>query len=739
MKSRDDERLIVYLGGSPDPELRAVPGGIELRIDASRVFALAHYRTLRSVAGIELREDGGKSIALIRLTCDCDAKPGHSGSIFTLDLRAKDAAAKSADQHPKAAPPGKAATAGGKGAGSHAASELEGLRDALAARLASLNAPPAGAQPAAAAASANPPGPGAAATQDAASTPPRPACPPSFDMATWKGDAGFADRLVQLRARAAEAHEAAPAMATLAEFYLGNGLAAEALSAVQQAQIAEGQDADRLRLARIADVAHLLRREPIAVASPLLAEPADCARADLPLWRALEAAAAHDAKAVAREAEAAQGVLRNVPEPLLQLFAFAIAEAADDNLGVLRAMASAVRNTAIGGPEEEAARFLVQARIARAEGDAADAAAFLTRAAAHDRTLPGATAKVELAALQAMRDGPDAAPAEMVLADAARVYRSDSLGQTAATYLAEQRLRHGDYAAALAVADASAGPVATRRTDSRGAALAARILRKLLVEPAAGAAAAPGSAAPAAGPSPAERLALYWRYEGYATPGVQGDDIRLGAARIMLAEDLPAPALELLETVAASPEAMLLRATAEARAGDPAAALVMVQAMPQGDEVHRIAADALSRMGRPGDAAQQLEGMAGVADRVRRTSLLAAATDWPATEAACDALLHDPALAGAARRQVADRYSLALALDGGKADPAVTAEPGSLAAGVLAALPDAGSDAAADAGSDAANDPAADRYDALGRMRSALAHARQIEMLLPSTETKRGS
>lgn len=566
-------------------------------------------------------------------------------------------------------------------------------------------------------------------------------------MAAWKGDGAYADRLLQLRARAAEAHEAAPAMATLAEFYLGNGLAAEALSTIQQAQIVEGQDADQTRLARIADIAHLLRREPIAVASPLLADPPDCARSDLPLWRALAAAGTHDAKAVGREAVAAQGVLRNVPEPLLQLFAFAIAEAAADDLGVLHAMASAVRNTAVGIPEDESARFLMQARIARAEGDAADAAAFLARAAAHDDTVPGATAKVELAALRAMHDGPDAAGAEMVLADVARVYRADALGQTAATYLAEQRLRHGDYAAALAVADASAGPVAARRTDSRGAALAARILRKLLVDAPAAPTAAPASAAPAPGPSPAERLALYWRYEGYATPGVQGDDIRLGAARIMLAEDLPAPALELLETVAASPDAMLLRATAEARAGDPAAALVMVQALPQGDEVHRIAADALSRMGRPGDAAQQLDGMAGVADQVRRTALLAAATDWPATEAACDALLHDPALAGAARRQVADRYSLALALAGGKADPTVTAEPGSLAAGVLAALPgagpDAGSDAGSNAGSDAGpavgNDPGASRSDALARMRGALARTRQIEKLLPSTETNRGS
>jgi hypothetical protein len=338
-----------------------------------------------------------------------------------------------------------------------------------------------------------------------------------------------------------------------------------------------------------------------------------------------------------------------------------------------------------------------------------------------------------------MQDGPDAAAAEMVLADVARVYRADALGQTAATYLAEQRLRHGDYAAALAVADASAGPVATRRTDSRGAALAARILRKLLVDAPAAPAGAPASAAPAPGPGPAERLALYWRYEGYATPGVPGDDIRLGAARIMLAEDLPSPALELLEVVAASPEAMLLRATAEARAGDPAAALVMVQAMPQGDEVRRIAADALSRMGRPGDAAQQLAGVAGIDDQIRRTALLAAATDWPAAASACDALLHDPALAGAARRQVADRYSLALALAGGKADPTVTAEPGSLAAGVLAALPDARPDAGPEAGSDAANDPESDRSDQLDRMRNALAHARRIEKLLPSIETNQGS
>jgi hypothetical protein len=505
-------------------------------------------------------------------------------------------------------------------------------------------------------------------------------------------------------------------MAALAEFYLAYGLAAEALTTLQEAQPPQSPDADQPQFARIADIAHLLRREPIAASSTLLADLASCAPVDLPLWRALAAAATHDAKGVARDAEAARAVLSNVPEPLLQLFAFTLAEAADDDVAVLRAMASAVRNTNIDSPEAESARFLIQARIAHAEGDAADEAAFLTRAAAHDGTVPGVTAKVELAALHARQDGPAAAGAEMVLADVARVYRSETVGQTAAAYLAERRLRLGDYATALAVADASAGPVGARRTDSRGAAMAAKILRKLLVEPA-------GNAPPDRG----ERLALYWRYEGYATPGAQGDDIRLGAARAMLAEDMPAAALDLLETIAVSPETMLLRATAEARAGDATAALLMLQALPADDAVHRIMADALLRVGRPNEAAQQLDGLADLSDRVRRTALLVAATDWPAAASACDALLHDPALDGALRHEVADRYSLAAALAGRPADPEVTAEPGSLAASVLPALPTTD------------NDPAADGPASLTSMRSALARARQIETLLPQIDPKQGS
>jgi hypothetical protein len=264
-----------------------------------------------------------------------------------------------------------------------------------------------------------------------------------------------------------------------------------------------------------------------------LTNPAGCQRLDAGLWRAFAAAANCDAEAVARNAEAAQAALRTVPEPLLQIIALRIAEAANDNLGTLRAMAAAMRNAAIEDPVDESARFLLQARIAHLDGDTADEAIFLEHAARNDRTLPGLIAKTQLAELRSMEDGLAGAQSEVVLADIARIYRYEALGQSANEHLAERRLRQGDYAAALSIADETAGPDRARSTESRGAVLAARILRMLLVDP-------PLSNLP----TPAERLALYWRYEGYATPGHRGDDIRLGAARTMLAEDLPAAALD---------------------------------------------------------------------------------------------------------------------------------------------------------------------------------------------------
>jgi hypothetical protein len=179
---------------------------------------------------------------------------------------------------------------------------------------------------------------------------------------------------------------------------------------------------------------------------------------------------------------------------------------------------------------------MLQARIARLTGDADDELAFLERAARYDRTVPGLAAKARLAALRIAGDPPQAARSEAILADIARTYRSESVGQEAAEQYAEHRLHLGDYRSALAIADETAGPASGRSRDSRGAALAARILRILMVE-------APATATL---PEPAARLALYWRYEGYATPGAKGDDIRIGAARIMLAQEVPDPAVEVL-------------------------------------------------------------------------------------------------------------------------------------------------------------------------------------------------
>ena len=130
--------------------------------------------------------------------------------------------------------------------------------------------------------------------------------------------------------------------------------------------------------------------------------------------------------------------------------------------------------------------------------------------------------------------------------------------------------------------------------------MAARILRVLMTGP-----------ADSRLPDPAERTALYWHYDGYATPGAKGDDIRLGAARLMLNQDLGSAALDVLRQlsaeIAATPEARVIRAQAEARAGDPAVALLLAHDLPANNDTRRVAAEALARMGRPGEAAHQLD------------------------------------------------------------------------------------------------------------------------------------
>ena len=625
---------------------------------------------------------------------------------------------------------GKAAPA----ARSSEAEEMARLRVFLTEKLAKLNATPPQVTPPAlpslrsdAAASrpagaAMPDRPSGSATGDAVAQaqpeapggPPLP-CLPRIDASGWRGAGSFAERLVVLRAQEARSQFAVEDVAALAEFYLANGLGHEAMAAATEALTMAASAPARLRLSRDADIGSLIVGETLSPVSPLLA---NCQRPDTPLWRSLAAATASDAEGAARDPEVVAAALRTLPEPLQRELAFRIVAAVGDNLDALRAMAGAMRNATIELPEDEARRFLLQARIADLTGDRAEYAAFLERAARFDMTPAGVTAKARLAAVRAAEGGPAAAHAEAVLIDIARTYRHDALGQQAAEQYAELRLQRHDYATALAIADESAGPRGPQPRESRGAGLVLRILRMLLVDPAS-----------AALPEPNERIALYLRYGGYATPGEKRDDIRLAAARLMLAHRLPDAALDTLrqlsETTAATPEASQMLATAEAFGGDPAKAIDLVKELPDEIAAHRVAAEALRQIRQPLQAAHVLDGAAEIADRERRAGLLFEAEAWPEAASAYAELLRDPLLPATRRNDLATRYALAVAMHGPAENVTVLKLPDAPAR-LLAAVPSAA--AGANPG-----------QPGLRSLRGALERARRIETLLDPPTAHQGS
>lgn len=678
--------------------------------------------------------EGGKAVAEAKT--DTGTRPGTeakaepaSKPVSALKIVASDAAARTvAEAKPETA--AKPATA----TKPNEAEEMARLRAFLTEKLAKLNANPPQVTPSASRAlmsdaAASRPTASKRATQTSSSGPAgsdavMPSGPQSttclarVDASGWRGPGSFTERLVALRFQAARSHSSAEDVATLSEFYLANGLGHEALAAATEALVMDATQQARLRLTRDADIGSLIKGEKLSPDSPLLSNPVDCKRADAVLWRDLAAAAGGDAEGAARDPEMAATALRILPEPLQRELAFRIVGAVGDNLDALRAMAGAMRNETAALPEDEARRFLLQARIADLTGDQAEYPVYLERAARFDMTAPGVIAKSRLAAVRAAEGGPDAAHNEAVLIDIARTYRHDAVGQQAAEQYAKLLLRRHDYASALAIADETAGPHGAQNQQSRGAALVLRVLRALFVDP-----------ATAELPGPNERIALYLRYGGYATPGEKGDDIRLAAARLMLAQRLPDAALDTLrqlsDTSAATPEASQLLATAEAYGGDPAKAMELVKALPDDLAAHRIASEALRRMRQPLQAAHALDGEAGAADREWRASLLFEAEAWPDAVAAYADLLRDTTLSAARRNDLATRYALAVAMSGSAANVTSMKLP-EAPARLLAAVPAAAA---------AANS----KPSGLSSLRGALERARRIETLLDPPTTHQGS
>jgi hypothetical protein len=704
-------KLSFGIGKLPDPVVRPVDGGVELTLPPGAALNATGLFKPRQIESVDTRADASGQVVQVRFSCNCEIRTYRDGNNFALELK------QGPNKPVVAATPAPAAPV---------AAELNALRDSLTAKVAELNAP----SPAAPPVTQQPSGPTTSAappvvaqpvvaqpvvaqpvvTQPVATAPrARTRCAPDQTMAGWKGNAPFPARLIALRAELAKANESVSSLAALAEFYVAHGMPAEALAVAEEADPEEATPADMARLNKVADLARLLRGVRIQPDSPLLTQRADCDRTDIPLWRAMAAAVAGDSTQVVRDADQARDVLAHLPPPLPQMLALRLADAAPEDMNTQRAMAAAVRNSEMGGPEEAAGRFLLHARIARLRGDTIEETSFLERAIRTNAIVPSLIARVRLAEIRASKDGAEGAASEAILGDAGRVYRDSPFGQSAAATLAERRLRLGDYAGALAVADARTDGKAGRMSDSVGARLAARVLRKMLVD---------GTATDL--PAAEDRMLLFWHYGAYATPGEKGDDIRVAAARLMLDEGLPEAALDvtrqLSDAVLRSPQGALLRARTEAQAGDPGAALAMLRRLPSEDETRRIAADALVRLGRPVDAAREMEAMTAPADQVRRAHLLYEAKAWEDAAGAYATVLRNPATPKEAKADAADRYALAIAMSGGR--PAEDLRGlGGLAGKVLGALPVA----------TASIDPSAP----VNALRGALERAGAIEALLP--------
>ncbi|MBK1659939.1 hypothetical protein, partial [Paracraurococcus ruber] len=557
-----------------------------------------------------------------------------------------------------------------------------------------------------------------------AAEPPRPGCglSPVFPAA-WRATPGPQhERLAALRAAFARSQDGLGEAADLAEFYLAQGLAEEAVALAQSRPAEATPSPDQARLARAADAARLLLRQPVDAGSPLLAERPDCEREDLALWRALDAAATGDSTRVAALIPRARTALREAPERLRFALALTLADAVEEDAGALRALLAPLRN-AEGSAADLAGRAWLQARIARLDGNREEEMRHLARAAEAGRTLPALFARARIAGLQAAATGPEAARAEARLVDVLRTYRFEPLGEEAAVALGALLLGRGDYAGALEAGESAGQASAHPGVESRGAQLIARILRRLMTEE-------------GEGPRTEERLALWWRYEGYATPGERGDDIRMGAARLLLRQGFGEAALDALRQLgpatAASPAGTALLAQAEAAApnGDPQRALALLRSLPASPEMRRTAAAALARLGRPAEAAGALDGLGGIADRLVRAGHLYAARSWPAAAEAYADLLRDAGLPAAARADATPRYASAAALAGTRPatpvpDSALAVDATSLQLLRLTAAPGPAQ-------------PAGPMANALGgpqagiaAIRTAIDRSRDIEALLP--------
>lgn len=653
--------LTMELGGVAPPKIVSLRNGILMQFDGKVAFDVPALRRLHALTWATLRTSHGDTVLsmhgragrLAAVVANNKLVIGPPGALPRLD-----AAARSGAAGPGGAPP---------------LAELEALRQRVAKQLAALNSL---SEPDKSNTSGTPDTSGTSGTLGhgrrapelgtgtsfaTAANPPAGAASPrlpcaALPFAQWSGSKGFVDDDVRLRRAVAHTPEDLNAVAALAEFYVAHVMPNEALALLSGWPDDDPAAPGRARLLQVRDIARLMHGEAIEAASPLLRDAATCTPPALDIWQSLQAAALDDAGTVNTLGRRARTALTDIPEPMRTTFAREIADGSDNNPDTLKAMAASVRNSKGGTGEDVAERWLLQAQLARADHNGDDELLFLQHAVADGGGVPALFARARLAELQLPRVGALGAHAKKVLEDLTRTYRYDALGQETAVMLAHHALANGDFAGALDLAD-QASRADRRGGDGRAALLAARALRLLLVE---------SKGLPL--PSPMERISLFWRYEGYVTPGQGGDDIRLAATSLLLQQGFKDAALDVARQFASATlqtqTGLIARARSEALAntGDASEAIALLHNQPATPEIRRVKALALARLGRDIDAAHAVADLDTIADRREYAELLYKAGAWAQAAAAYAELLTDPALTPPAREAATRRYSLSVSL-----------------------------------------------------------------------------
>ena len=70
-------RVVVRLQATAEPTIQTFDGGIELHFPQSTHVVPPPKMNVRQVSGIDLRDDPGGTVVVIRFACDCTATPVH--------------------------------------------------------------------------------------------------------------------------------------------------------------------------------------------------------------------------------------------------------------------------------------------------------------------------------------------------------------------------------------------------------------------------------------------------------------------------------------------------------------------------------------------------------------------------------------------------------------------------------------------------------------------------------------